>query len=257
MKTQYINNVPFLPGELTIVTSDHAEATMQHSSRLADSFRSAGLNVLAVNCGMSERRFREHYYKTYGEPFSERTRGKQTRGERTRVILRTSLVGNVAGDREAIDQIVREAKIGVVILAGWEFASSTVRRRNRLFFYLRELMHERGISVIVYSQSLNNPVAGKMGALGKLAAAAMEVVKIDSSKALENAIKKPPVIAWESEHEQHTIERGVQQLVRNINELGCQDRDSQDFKDEQDGSGKKRIDNDRIDDDDGAYAEAG
>jgi len=25
MKTQYMNNVPFLPGELTIVTSDHAE----------------------------------------------------------------------------------------------------------------------------------------------------------------------------------------------------------------------------------------
>ncbi|HYM21030.1 MAG TPA: hypothetical protein VEW28_08505 [Candidatus Kapabacteria bacterium] len=44
MKTQYMNNVPFLPGELTIVTSDHAELAMQHSARLADSFRRARLN---------------------------------------------------------------------------------------------------------------------------------------------------------------------------------------------------------------------
>ncbi|HYM21033.1 MAG TPA: hypothetical protein VEW28_08520 [Candidatus Kapabacteria bacterium] len=209
MKTQYMNNVPFLPGELTIVTSDHAEATMQHSARLADSFRKARLNVLVINCGMNERRFRQHYHDTYGS-------GIDTTPT---VILKTSLLGNVAGDREGIDQIVREAKIGVVILAGWEFASGTRRRRNKLFFYLRELMAERDIAVIVYSQTMNNPVAGKMGALGKLAAAAMEVVKIDSSKVLEAVVKKPPVIAWESADEMHTIEQGVQRLVRNINEL--------------------------------------
>ncbi|MDP4236205.1 MAG: hypothetical protein Q8919_07160 [Bacteroidota bacterium] len=210
-----MNNIPFLPGELTIVTSDHAEATMQHSARLADSFCKAGLNVLVINCGMSDRRFRSHYHDTYGED----TYAKPV------VILKTSLLGNVAGDREAIDQLVREAKIGVLILAGWEFASANIRRRNRLFFYLRELMAERDIAVIVYSQTMNNPVAGKMGALGKLAAAAMEVVKIDSSKVLESAVKKLPVIAWDSPDEMHTIEQGVQRLVRDINELPGERRD--------------------------------
>jgi hypothetical protein len=66
LKPQYVNNVPFLDGELTIVTSDHAEASMRHSSRLANSFRKAGLNVLVINCGMSDRRFRSHYYDAYG-----------------------------------------------------------------------------------------------------------------------------------------------------------------------------------------------
>jgi hypothetical protein len=209
LNTQYINNVPFLPGELTIVTSDHAEATLQHSSRVANSFRTAGLNTLVINCGMSDRRFRNHYYDTYGEDTFTKPM----------VILKTSRCGNVVGDREGFDQILREAKIGVVILVGWEFASSTTRRRNRLFFYLQELMQEQDITVIVYSQTTGNPVAGMMGPLGKLGVSALEIVKIDSSKILEGTVKKPPVLVWESSEELHKAEEGVRQLLRNINTL--------------------------------------
>jgi hypothetical protein len=209
LKPQYVNNVPFLDGELTIVTSDHAEASMRHSSRLANSFRKAGLNVLVINCGMSDRRFRSHYYDAYGEDTYTRPM----------VVLKTSRMGNVIGDREGFDQIIREGKIGVVILVGWEFASSTTRRRNRLFYYLQELMEAFKLPVIVYSQTAGTPIAGMMGPLGKLGAAAFEIVQIDTSSVLEEAVKKPPVLVWESQDEMQKAEEGVQQLLMNINQL--------------------------------------
>ena len=209
IQTQYINNVPFLPGEVTIVTSDHAQATLQHSSRVANSFRKAGLNTLVINCGMSDRRFRTHYYDTYGEDTYTKPM----------VILKSLVCGNVAGDRELIDQILREGKITTLILVGWEFASSNTRRRNRLFHYLMELMQSLDITVIVYSHTTGNPIAGKMGPLGKLGVAALEIVKIDSSTILEEAVKKPPVLVWESHEEMARAEQGVQQLLRNINDL--------------------------------------
>jgi hypothetical protein len=208
MKTQYINNVPFLAGELTLVKSDHAEATMRHSALISNSFRKAGLNVLTINCGMSDRRFRSHYYDTYGEDTYTRPM----------VVLKTSELGDLVGERESIDQICREGKIGVVILAGWEFASSTRKRRDRLYFYLVELL-KRGIIVIVYTQTAGNPIAGRMLVLGKLSARAFEIVEIDTSKFLEGAVKKPPVIAWESHDEMVRAEQGVQQLLKNINSL--------------------------------------
>jgi hypothetical protein len=208
-KPQYVNNVPFLDGELTVVTSDHAEASMRHSSRLADSFRKIGLSSLVINCGLSDRRFRSHYYNTHGEDTFKKPM----------MLLHTSRVGNVIGDREGIDQMIREGKISVIILVGWEFASATTRRRNRLFYYLQELMQEHNLPVIVYSQTTGTPIAGMMGPLGKLGAAAFEIVRIDTSSVLEEAVKKPPVLVWESHEELRKAEEGVQQLLMNINAL--------------------------------------
>ena len=223
--TQYINNVPFLPGELTLVKSDHAEATLMHSARLSNSFRKAGLNVLTINCGMSDRRFRSHYYDTYGEDTFTRPM----------IVLKSSECGDLIGERESIDQIVQEGKIGAIILAGWEFASSTRKRRDRLFFYLCELM-KQGITIIVYTQTTGNPVAGKMQVLGKISARAMQVVEIDTSKMLEDVVKKPPVLVWESTAEMLRAEEGVQQLLKNINTLAPPGQGISGF-----GVGEKRL----------------
>jgi hypothetical protein len=201
-KASYINSIPFRHGEITVVTSDHAEATMQHSARLANSVKETGLNVLAINCGMSDRRFREHFYQAHGrEAFKE-----------PRCIIKSSVCGNLIGEREAIDQIVDEAKIAVVIISGWEFASSTSRRRQRLLFYLRELMERENVAIIIYSHIANDPVAGMIdhGGLGKLSLLAYAIAEIDSSKILDDEIRKPaPLVATMAELREMGADIGI------------------------------------------------
>ncbi|HET9136533.1 MAG TPA: hypothetical protein VFO76_07845, partial [Candidatus Kapabacteria bacterium] len=43
--------------------------------------------------------------------------------------------------------------------------------------------------------------------------------RIDTSSVLEEAVKKPPVLVWESHEELRKAEEGVQQLLMNINQL--------------------------------------
>ena len=208
-KTPYINSIPIKHGEITIVTSDHAEATMHHSSRLASAAQQVGVGVLLINCGMSNRRFREHFYSEHTEVYDE-----------PRLIVKSSVVGNLVGERDNIDQICREAKIGVVIIAGWEFASDNYRRRHRLISYLRGLMEEQDVAVVIYAHTANEPVAGTLdhGGLGKLTLLAYAVTRIEASEMLETAVKKPaPRVA--TTNELNEFERGAQAFVKEINDL--------------------------------------
>src|SRR2546421_11656697 len=59
MKTAYVLNIPLTHGEVSVVMSDHAEKTLQHSAKLASSIHKSGLGVLLINCGVSDKRFRE------------------------------------------------------------------------------------------------------------------------------------------------------------------------------------------------------
>jgi hypothetical protein len=209
-KPSYINHVPFLQGEITVITSDHAEATMKHSARLAHSIKNVGLNVLAINCGMSDRRFREHYYEAHGkESFKE-----------PRCIIKSSVCGNLIGEREAIDQIVAEAGIAIVVITGWEFASSNYRRRERLMCYLRDLMEREDVSVIIYSHIANEPVAGMIdhGGLGKLSLLAYAIAEIDSTQILEEKITKPPVLVATAA-ELREMEMSAQLFINEMKEL--------------------------------------
>jgi len=206
----YINNVPIASGEITIVTSDHAEATMRHSAQLAFDAKKNGLNVLLVNCGMSDKRFRTHVHDTFGKEIYHGTR----------MIIHTSSCGDLIGERDAIDNIVDQARIGAIILCGWEFASCTRRRKERLICYLRELMANDGVSVTIYCHTANAPVAGKLdkGGIGKLGLLAWQVCEINSSELLEPILKRPdPVIATPGEMRE--AEQSVQMLLNKVNEL--------------------------------------
>jgi hypothetical protein len=215
-KTNYIINVPLVHGEITVVTADHAEDTMRHSARLANAIKDTGLNVLAINCGMSDKRYRGHFYEAVGrESFRD-----------PKCIIKSSVCGNLIGEREAIDQIVDEARIAVVILSGWEFASSSSRRRHRLLFYLRELMERENVAVIIYAHSAKNPVAGIIdhGGIGKLSFLAHSIAELDSSQSLEKSVKKMKVVTA-TPAEERAMKEGAQLVANKIIKLGMDGRE--------------------------------
>jgi len=207
----YINSIPLRHGEVTVVTSGNAVRTMQHCTRLASDAQKTGLPVLLVNCGMSDARFKEYYYEHY-DPCVKKPE----------LVLKSSVRGNLIGEREAIDQIVEEANIKVIVIAGWEWASSSWRRKQRLLFYLRELMEEKNIVVVIYSHVSNAPVAGEIdhGGLGKLSLLAMFIVEIEASEELEEVVPKPLPIVVQTVEELQAAERSAQLLARKINNLG-------------------------------------
>ena len=214
MKRAYINNIPLRHGEITVVTSDNAVATMQHSSRLAESVQKAGVSTLLINCGMSDKRFKEYFYDNHDQSV-----------KKPELVLYSSVRGNLIGEREALDQIITEVGIGVIVLAGWEWASSSWRRKERLLFYLRELMEDRDVAIIIYSHVSNSPVAGQIdkGGLGKLSLLAMFIAELDASEEMEKQVPKAPPIVYHNYEEYLAAERSAQLLINKINGLGGQD----------------------------------
>ena len=210
MKRAYINNVPLRHGEVTIITSDNAMATMQHSSRLAESIKNAGSPTLLINCGMSDKRFKEYFYENHDAAVKNHE-----------IVLYSSIRGDLIGEREAIDQIVVEAGIGVVIIAGWEWTSSSWRRRQRLLFYLRELMEDRDVAIIIYSHTANAPVAGEIdhGGVGKLALLAMFVIELNTVEELEKQVPIAPSVCYRTYEEYLEAERSAQVMLSKINGL--------------------------------------
>src|SRR5690349_20072792 len=103
-KRAYINHVPVRHGEMTIVTSTNADATMKHASRLAANTQKAGVPVLLVNCGISDKLFKEYFYANHPMQSSNKKE----------LILMSSVRGNLIGEREAIDQIIDETRTGVI-----------------------------------------------------------------------------------------------------------------------------------------------
>ena len=209
-KRAYVNQVPVRHGEVTVVTSTNAVATMKHSSRLAVSTQAAGVPVLLVNCGMSDKRFREYFYEVHPPQLTKQE-----------LVLHSSVRGNLVGEREAIDQIVSETGTGVLIIAGWEWTADSYRRKQRLISYLRTIAQERDVAIVIYSHVSNSPVAGEIdhGGLGKLALLAMFIVEIEASVVLEDAAPKPPALVVSSLAEDEAMERSAQVLINKINGL--------------------------------------
>ena len=223
MKLSYINHVPIAPGELSVILAESAEDIMRHSCALALKAQSIGMGTLIINCGMSDRRFKE---KSDGivtdssagiPPASCRRDAGVTLAD---IFMRSSTRGNLIGDMELMKGVLGNANIGTVIIAGWEWTSSSWRRKERLLFYLRELMEECGITVIVYSQATTNPTAGKndRGGIGKLAMLAVGIVRLEASEDLESVRPKVlPMVIKKDEWE--AAERSAQLLVNKMNEL--------------------------------------
>src|SRR6185295_15294029 len=93
-RRSYINNVPVREGEISIVTSRSAVETMKHSSRLGADMQKAGMPVLLLNCGMSDARFKEYFFEHHKYPTSPH------------IVLKSSVRGDLVGDRESINQII-------------------------------------------------------------------------------------------------------------------------------------------------------
>ena len=197
-------------GELTIITSDSAEASMVHSCRLGSDAEKAGLPTLIVNCALSPKRFKEHFNANH-QPKAK-----------PELFLHSSVKGNLASEADAIDQMVYEGKVGLVIIVGWEWTSSSWRRKQRLLHYLRELMAERDVAVVVYSHCHNNPKPGHVdkGGVGKLALMSMFVAEIEMSEELESSCPKPPPLVFKNIAEEQAAERSARELISKINGLG-------------------------------------
>jgi hypothetical protein len=235
MKTQlntkraYVNSVPICHGEITVVTSDSADDTVVHATRLGLNTQKAGVPTLIVNTGMSRKRFTEHFH------------AQNVDYKHPRLLAHTSIRGDLVSEGEEIRQIIVEANIGIIVIAGWEWASSNYRRKQRLIFFLREMMDLYNVAVIIYSHTTTSPEAGKKdyGGIGNLGLLVAFVVAIDTSERLEDVIKKPTPMTYGSAEEYAEAERSAQVLINKINELGSGSEAVEGKRDEGIGTGRK------------------
>ncbi|HEY6171800.1 MAG TPA: hypothetical protein VIX80_06045, partial [Candidatus Kapabacteria bacterium] len=185
MKITYVNSVPLAHGELSVVLSESTENMLIHSTKLASDMRNLGVSTLLVNCGVSANRFNEHVMPvtTTNDWFPDY---KEDENER-KLVPYSSSRGDLIGDSDTITQIVSSARIGVVIIMGWEWTSSSWRKRERLFYFLRQLMEEHNVAVIVYSQARTEPTVGiyDRGGIGKLGMMCVAIIKDETSTELE------------------------------------------------------------------------
>ena len=217
MKLPHVNSVPLAHGELSVVLSASTENMLAHSTTLASDIRKHGVNTLLINCGVSSRRFNEHIMPltTTNDWFYKRTDDKEVK-----LVPYSSNRGDLIGESDTITQIVSNAGIGVVIIMGWEWVSSSWRRRERLLYFLRELMEEHKVAVIVYSQARTEPTVGvyDRGGIGKLGMMCVAIIKDTTTSELEKVAPRPaPMVVTPKEWAEAT--RSAQLLASKINGL--------------------------------------
>lgn len=212
----YINNVPILQGELTVIVADTADDMLRHSAQLATDTHALGLGVVLINCGITRTRFNQ--YTEHITKCSQYTYESQKR--KPRLVGYTSEVGNLVNDEYALRGLRAHAMASVYIIIGWEWSSNSYTRKDKLVFMLRELLDE-GATIIVYSQTRTKPIPGRMdrAGIGKLGSLARSITSIEAVVASHKAIPvEPPVIATEEEMEK--VEQSIQSIMNNINGLG-------------------------------------
>src|SRR6187402_1308994 len=153
---KHILNVPLEHGEISVVLADNAEEMLQHSAKFATDCSNLGVGVMLVNCGLSERRFNEHTEHIKKYPSCDYLPKKQ----KPRLIAYNSTEGDLIGDSGTIRAMFLQAKVSVVVIMGWEWTSSSYARKERLLYFIRQLLREH-IAVVVYSQAQTNPTPGK------------------------------------------------------------------------------------------------
>jgi hypothetical protein len=204
-------------GELSVVLSKSAENMLVHSTKLASDIRTLGIGTLIVNCGVSERRFAEHL-----EPYMSTSDRFYVRKDEKEVKLASlsTCRGDLINEGDTITQIVGQCGIGVVIIMGWEWSSSTWRRRERLYYYLREQMQEQNVAVIVYSQATTEPEVGiyDRGGIGKLGMMCVAIIKDETTEEIEKVHPRPkPIVMNAKDWAEAT--RSAQLLINKTNGL--------------------------------------
>ena len=204
--------VPLNYGEMTIVKSDSASASMVHACKLGEKLTQSRLSALVVNCGMNRKRFTEYFHKNHTYAYKKEK-------EDTAFMYYHSMIGDLSGDSDAIHQLVWQQHINVVIITGWEWVASNWRKKQKLLYFLRWLMDELNVAVIIYSNTPMNVEPGKYSNLGagKLALMTSFVAEIDAADELEEVAGIPEPL-WEKDEEKKA-EEGVKAIVNKINEL--------------------------------------
>ncbi len=211
----FCKNVPMRHGELTVMVGDRAEDSMIHSSKLGTALQRAGVGTLIINCGMSGRRFREHFDAHHKETYTA-----------PRLVLRNTYRGDLASEGESLYHFIRESGITVVVVVGWEWAADTYRRRQRLLRFFREIMEELEVAIVVYAHTNSEPVAGKLdhGGLGKLALLARYSGTVEAMEELSDVAPTAPPLVGRSEADLVNAEKSVDALVRNITGIRVENR---------------------------------
>jgi hypothetical protein len=214
-KTKYILNVPLEHGEVSVVLASNAEDMLRHSAKFATDCSALGAGVMLINCGLSERRFNEHteHIKKYKDI------DYMPKKEKPRLMAYNSTLGDLVGDSGTIKAMCMQAHVSVVIIMGWEWTSCTYARKERLLYFMRELLRH-GTAVIVYSQATTNPTPGKQdrAGLGKLAMLAYGIVNVEGSEEAAKIAPSPtPVTA--TDKEMTKMDEKIQLVMNNINEL--------------------------------------
>jgi hypothetical protein len=227
-QTTHINNIPLAHGELSIVMSKSVDEAMHHSWELATECQRLGVGVMLINTGISKRRF------TLADPRTHSTNpsARDAAPSKAQLMVHCSNRGDVIAEATAILQIVRDCKIGVVIISSWEWTSGTASRTKNLRYYLRALMEDEEVAVIVYSQSPTTPKAGcyDRGGTGRLAEMAIAVADLRGGRESVKTSPRPKPIVARTTSERDAMERTAQiarELVAsNINDLGVHDSEN-------------------------------
>lgn len=181
----------FVEREVTIFQGDHAERNLDASLRQALMLRNLNRSVYYINSAFSAWTFMARAREILGK--------NATSGMMPRFNCLTAPRGQLARRHRELRSDIGSAS--VVIINSWEFASCTPRLATDLLFFLRSLVTEDEITVIVWSQSDTNAEAGtiKHGGVGKLAAIARHIEPIAKELRLdENARAAAELEALES-----------------------------------------------------------
>ena len=216
----HIKSVPVAQGEISVVLSDDAEDMMRHAADVALTSQKAGAGVMLINCGMSARRF-----NTYMEPHKPKRDmyyyHPDAGSKETKLVVYDSVIGNLVEDIESVGAMIFHAHVSLVIIMGWEWTSSSSRRKERLLFALRKMVTDRPIAVIIYSQATTNPEAGKAdrGGLGRLSQIAIAITKQSEIEKIESVIPRMPLTVTKLENGKPVTGESAQLDDNKINEL--------------------------------------
>jgi hypothetical protein len=225
MKTTKIKNIPVASRELSVVVSQNVDIAMRHSCSFAGDIHKREQNVLLINCGVSPQRFQEYapkqttFYSFDGEEGEAVfTPNKRIPNPKSQMVTLNSVRGNLAGQSASIREIVEQCRIGFIVICGWEWSSSSWRRKEKLLYFLREIMAELGVAVVVYAQTTTNPTVGEVdkGGIGKLAVIAFAITDLRGAElSSEIAPSIPPLVV--SNDEWFEAERSARLLASKIN----------------------------------------
>lgn len=210
MKT-YINNIPLHTGEITVLMHQNAETITHHACQSAQVIRQHNLGVLLLNCAATNLRFNAVANKYITD---------DSRKRKPHLYTRTMERGNLADEKKYVEDMIDAAGINVLIISGWEWTSSSYRRKQRLLYLLREWAERKNVAIIIYSQARTEPTLGEYdrGGLGWLASIAYAIVKIDAVKQTEDIPAPPPLII--TEEDQAAAERSAQLIADMLKSYG-------------------------------------